>query len=557
MEVLDRLDALVVHSLVRQEEDAEGEPRFFMLETIREFAQEQLDAGGESERVQARHAAYYLALAREARPHFHGPEQVVWLDRFEREHDNLRAALRWYYALARAGDQAAAQQGLDLARSMMWSSHIRGYHREAWEWLLLFLELPAAAARTEVRASALYAAGWLAWPLGEDEAGRVLLEECGAIWHELGNEFESKRALVPLGRMAIQRGDLAKVRAVLEVFMPVLDAHPTHPAYANGQAAGHSYRGMLAVAEGDVEEARQQFEIGLSFSRSMGHTYHIAWAYRDLASLAHLEGDADQARSLYEESLGLFRYIGDRTSVAMVLRESGSAELAFGDYPAARQRLQEAVVAYQRLGSARGVGAVLADLAALAACEGRFARALRLAGAAGALLQASGTLITLVSPPRDDSWQQAARQALGLEAAAREEAAGAAMPLEAAVAYALEDGSRESGAPAGTSPAALVDGTVAASTRGESPTGGTDGGANRLQPLPKGLSEREVEVLRLVAEGKTNRQIATHLVLSEKTVGRHLANIFDKLGVSSRAAATAFAVREGLATPPHTARQAR
>jgi DNA-binding NarL/FixJ family response regulator len=179
------------------------------------------------------------------------------------------------------------------------------------------------------------------------------------------------------------------------------------------------------------------------------------------------------------------------------------------------------------------------ECAALAAAEGQFARALRLAGAAARLAQTTGSVTFLAQKTVPQAWEDAARQALGAPAAAKEWERGAELSLEAVIAEAIETpakGAPAKGAPAGPTPA------PPARSVAEGPGAATGG-----RPLPKGLSAREAEVLRLVAAGLTNRQIAGELVLSEKTVSRHVENIFAKLNVASRAAAAAFAVREGLA----------
>ena len=178
----------------------------------------------------------------------------------------------------------------------------------------------------------------------------------------------------------------------------------------------------------------------------------------------------------------------------------------------------------RELGDLWGVAGALDGFAALAAAQGRPERNLRLAGAAAALLEAIGAAPQPVAQRSLERWLAQARQALGEAAAAARFAEGRGLSLEQAVAEAL----------AGDGPLG-------------SPPAGPEGGPGRTPRLPGGLTAREAEVLRLVAEGQTDRQVAAALVVTEATVGRHLVNIFRKLGVSSRAAATAFALRQGLA----------
>ena len=192
------------------------------------------------------------------------------------------------------------------------------------------------------------------------------------------------------------------------------------------------------------------------------------------------------------------------------------------------------------MGSPRGIGLALAGFAGVAAAEGRAERAVRLAGAAARLHETTGTANVIVEPAAladTYPWLAAAQQALGEPQAAAAWARGSSLALEDAIAYGLQEEPAAPAAPGGATPPPPPETPEAAPAAGSA-------GARRL---PAGLTQREADVLRLVAEGKTNREIAATLVLSEKTVGRHLSNIFDKLGVSTRAAATAFSLREGIA----------
>jgi DNA-binding CsgD family transcriptional regulator len=199
-----------------------------------------------------------------------------------------------------------------------------------------------------------------------------------------------------------------------------------------------------------------------------------------------------------------------------------------GDPAAARGRFAAGLRAAQAAGFRWRAVEALEGLAAVAAGAGRAAGALRLAGAAAAVREGSEMRPAPAEREEVERWLAPARRALRAEAAAAAWAAGQALSLDEAVAAALED------EPASVAPARC--------TRGETGAGGRGRGR-----LPGGLTAREAEVLRLVTQGLTDRQIAAALVLSEKTVGRHLDNAYAKLGVSSRAAATAFALRAGLA----------
>src|SRR5262249_22123248 len=182
LEVLDGVASLVDKSLLRQQEQASSEPRFRMLETIREYGLECLTASGEEPAVQRAHADYYLALIEEAEPALTGPEQAIWLERLEAEHDNLRAALYW------AEESGGAEIGLRLAGALCQFWLMRGHLREGQERLARLLGLAEASPHTAVRAKALRRAGHLADNLGDYAAAHAFFEESLAIWRALGEK---------------------------------------------------------------------------------------------------------------------------------------------------------------------------------------------------------------------------------------------------------------------------------------------------------------------------------------------------------------------------------
>ncbi len=192
--MLEGLSALVDLNLLRREEtpvrDSLGtEVRFSMLETIREYGREQLTASGEIAAVRRRHADYYLALAEQAAPHFWRAEQLVRLDRFDEELDNLRVALAYRVERGHGGDAVACELGLYVAGRLSLFWLLRAYIREGLTWLEQLLDTPPAAARTKARGWALWTAAALAGNLGDRESAHRRAEECVAIFRELGDRW--------------------------------------------------------------------------------------------------------------------------------------------------------------------------------------------------------------------------------------------------------------------------------------------------------------------------------------------------------------------------------
>ena len=209
LEVLDGLALLVDRSLLRQVEGTEGEPRFGMLETIREYAAERFEESGDAETWRQRHAGYYLALAEQAAPELLGPQQGTWLERLEREHDNLRAALGW------ALEHGGATLGLRLAVALGHFWAVRGHLSEGQAWLERALsrwsEAPAPA-----RAGALSAAGHLAYIKGEYERAATLHEESLSVQRALGDQRGVALSLHNLGRVAHYSGDFERAAALYD-----------------------------------------------------------------------------------------------------------------------------------------------------------------------------------------------------------------------------------------------------------------------------------------------------------------------------------------------------
>jgi predicted ATPase/DNA-binding CsgD family transcriptional regulator/transcriptional regulator with XRE-family HTH domain len=506
--VLTGLLSLADQSVIGTTNDADGGTRFALLETVREFALERLEASGEAAALRERHAGYFLALAEAAAPELKGPRQVAWLDRLEADHDNLRHALRWW------ASRGAAEEGLRMGVALFRFWHWRGHPREGREWLATFLALPGPAVPSDVRAKGLLTAASLAYQQGDAGAAGRSVEESLALSRNLGDLRGCARALSILVLLAL-REDNPAARALAE------------EGLACARAAGDSHvlaqalsRLGLAIGGRDPAAARAAQEESLTLFRAQGNAWECSVALNALAGVVRGAGTRTDARRCYGEALAIRRGIGDRRGVAIVLHNLGVLTALEGGGPRAVARFREALALFRDVGDRHGVASCLAGLGGLAATAGAPERAARLYGAAAPESSRAGT--ALHPPSRDvhDRALAAVRAAMGEPAFATAWSAGRAMLLEEAIAYAL------TAAPDGDEPVAAP------------------GGASRR---PEGLTEREAQVLRLVATGLTDRRIAAALVISEETVGRHLANLYPKLGVSTRAAATAAALRLGLA----------
>ena len=389
--VLDGLDSLMAKNLLRrlvQEEERDGEPRFALFETVREYALERLAASDEAEPIQRRHATYYLALAEQAAPELRGPQQLAWFDRLEREHVNLRAALRW--AIGRGETEA----GLRLGGALGPFWHMRGHLREGREWLAELLAAPGAVAPTAARARALAALGGLTWYQGEYETARALLEESVAIGRKLG----------PDGR--------------------------------RGLASSLAWLGQV-TQEGDPAAARTWLEEALAIGREVGDSPLIAHVLNVLGEVARCEHDYARAVGLYEEGLAVARALGEQWRIGAALHNVGQVVQHHGDTRRAAALFGESLTLMRQLGDTRAVAHCLAALAGTAARGGDDERAARLFAAADALLDGIGARLDPADRAERDRQVAATRARLGDAAFEAALAQGRALSLEQAAAEAL------------------------------------------------------------------------------------------------------------------------
>ena len=428
VDLLDGLASLADKSLVRQQEQEKGKARILMLETIREYAMEGLNASGESEAVRHRHGGYYLAQAEAASEKLDGPEQSIWLDRLESEHDNLRAALDW---LNKSSETEAA---LRLAGALWQFWEVRGYLAEGRQRLARVLSLAGASARSNAYMKALYAAGFLADVQGDYAAARAIFERNLAIHRQLGDKRAIAASTNNLGVVALRQGDYAAARALYEESLAIYREFGVKTAVASSL----NNLGHLALCQSDYAAARSLYEESLAISRELGDWRNVAWSFNNLGDVAREEGDPQGARSLYEQSLERFKQFDDKAGIARCLCDLGNVACDGGDFAAARSLHQESLVIFGQLGDKQGIARVLEALVGLAAAQAEPERGLRLAGAACAVREALGAPLAPAERHRLERKLAGVRQALSEAAVTTAWAEGHSMTLERAMEYALQ-----------------------------------------------------------------------------------------------------------------------
>ena len=337
--VLDGITSLIDHSLLVQKEQADGDSRFRMLELVREYAFETLEAGNREEAMRRSHAEYYLSLGEEAEQHLKGADSVKWLNRLEDEHDNLRAALRW--SLDNDPETGAR---LAAAIRLFWFLH--SHLTEGNGWLKAALERGSDVSTADVRFKLLNVLGTLTRFQGDYETARKVYEEGLA-----------------LGREA---NDLRQI------------------------AESSSGLGLVVYQQGDSAAARKYIEEGLAISRKLNDKFGIAAYLNSLGDIARTEGDDAAARPLFEEALAVSRQLGNKQFVSAILTNLGAVTFAEGDLTAACANFTEALESARELENRVAISYSLDGFAALAAERGNAEIAAKLAGAAEQLRESIG-----------------------------------------------------------------------------------------------------------------------------------------------------------------------
>jgi len=433
-DVAARVESLVDKSMVRADLSHE-EPRFFMLETLREYALERLVESGEAEAVQRQHAQFFLALAEEAEPQLFFGLRAHWLERLEREHDNLRTALRWFI------DQQAAEAGLHLAGLLCPFWETRGHLTEGRRWLAELLPLAAARPRTAVRAKALLGAGNLAHAQGDHVSAETLLTESLAIGREVGDSESIAWSQYRLGAITGMRRQDAQSIAYQEESVALFRAIGNQ----RGAAWSLAGQGFHSHVMGDATAAGRLLEESVAIGRQIGDTYGMAYALHLLAQVRERQGDLATARAYEEESLAIWRVLRDPRNMAFTLVVLGRLAFAQGDDAAARAWWNEGLAIAAELHDPWCIGCFLGSLVALAAAEQQPVRALRLAAATDAAFQMVGTPLPLATGGLVERGRAQAMQLVDAAAQAAARADGQAMTLEQAIAYALEEARPEIG----------------------------------------------------------------------------------------------------------------
>jgi non-specific serine/threonine protein kinase len=516
---LDGLAELVDQSLVYQVTQPDGEPRFLMLETIREYALERLTAHGEESGVCRAHAVYFAQLAEEAGAGLRGSEQQRWRGRLDAELDNLRAAVAW--AADGADDPADTELALRIAAAL-WYFWLQGHSPgEGRRWLLQALSAAPEHVGGAARGRALNALALLAWRQGDYATARAYLDDSLKILGQADNPSALAEALHALGHVVFEGGDYAGAEELFEEsrsrYQDLGDTSNTIPLIGD--------LGMVAYHRGSYAEAKWIFEDTYRLSKQYGLTDRMADALNRLGDLARLSNNLNQAQALYEQSWALWKEARGMPGVASALHKLSQLRRRRGERDDALALLRESIHLQQELGNKQGIAECLAGFGSLAYDHGDPKKAARLLAAAARVLESIGAPLAPADRVEFERDVKAARSALGESAYQFAWKEGQALTMEEAVAEALSDRPPAQVIPAASRPS-----------------------ISRPERVP--LSPREREVASLIARGLSNREIAAALTITEKTAANHVDHILTKLDLHSRTQIAVWAVQRGLDTGP-------
>jgi predicted ATPase len=433
VELLDGMASIVDKSLVQQGEQTDGESRFRMLETIREYALEKLKTSGEESLTKRSHAAYCLVLAEEESTEEDDAGGGGWLHRFELERDNFRAALEWLI------ETKDAEWGLRLGTALFRYWEKREYLAEGREFLGKLLKLKGAASPGKARVRALFAAGILATEQRDYTSAEALIIESKNLARQLGDKSAVAVSVNALAVLTRNQNKLAEAHALfeesLELWRELGDLKAVARALSN--------LANVVKLEGDFERARSLYGECLAIFRGLRDRAGVAWSLNYQGDVARDQGDTNGARALYEHALAIFTELDDRWSIAGSLTDLGILAREQRDYSTAHSYFRESIKIFQELDHKRGIARVLECFACSAAAQFKAELSLRLAGAAASLRQRIGVPLSPAEQTKLEASLEPARRAISNDVGTAAWLEGWAFPLNKAVAEILRP---ESGA---------------------------------------------------------------------------------------------------------------
>jgi len=425
-EIIDLLTHLVDKSLIAVDREHGDEPRYYLLETIRQYAREKFSESGEADAIRTLHLSYFLDLSRRAEPEVQGAEQVLWLDRLEADIDNIRAALEW----SLKGGEQGAETGLQMASHLWWFWFSRNYS-DGGEWLEKTLEASRVSADQVSRANALSRLVWVRFfDEGAAEAGLALGLSLGSA----GSESVA-RVLLGKSAWAWYQADYFHAQAWAEESLKLF----LETGNRFGICEALTWLGMALMQSGEYQQARTHLEESLSLARKAHDGNEIAFAIWQLGRVAMLQEDYAQATILLQEALSVYKALKQSSGIVFLLNDLGKASFQQRVYQQAVAYYKELLSTTWKLGDERWVAFSLEKMASVYVEEVKSERASRLYGAAERIREASDAAMYPFEIEDYKHSLEELRKQLAIATFTDCWAEGRAMSQKQAVAYALEE----------------------------------------------------------------------------------------------------------------------
>lgn len=428
IDLFQGLSSLVDQNLIQRADPADADPRFAMLETVREYALERLADSGEEPAVRRAHAAYFLVLAEEGNPELNTRDRERWLTQCDVEIENFRSALDWLF------QGLNLDWGLRLCVALFRFWDMREHLAEGRVRMEAILRL-AGDRHTKERARVSQFLGALTTSQGDFPAAEHFLEQSLSLYEELGDQWGIAASLNALGISARDRGNYSLAQSNLERSLACWRMLPDRLAVAR---CLHNLANVVKV-RGDYSRARWALREAADIFETLGDRSGAAWSINQQGDIAREQGDRAGARALYQRALSAFREAGDRWGTARSLADLGSIDCEQGNPLAAHAEYREALQIFAGLGHRRGIARALEGCACLAVAQGHAGRALKLVAAAAHLRTLIGAFLPQAEQAELDRKVLPAWQSLSDYDGQEAWAIGSAMNLEQAIRYSLEE----------------------------------------------------------------------------------------------------------------------
>lgn len=504
---LDSLSRLIQKSLVVVRLD--DKPRYRLLETIRQYAGEKLVESGEEDAIRDCHLEYFLNFAEAIAPKLDSSEQMQSLDRLDGELDNLRAALEWSLHKGRV------EKSLRLAAALAEFWETRGYWSEGRKRISSALAQAQHLERTAAQGKAFAGGAMLAYRQSDYVVARTLANQSLNVYRGFGDRYGIAEAQSVLGYIAEEVGDYDTSEGLYKETLALYRELEDEP----GIARALQNLGWVAVRLGHYDIANSQFEESLAIDRKLARKVGISLTLSGFAEIAVRQGDLEAASRLIEESLALGREIGWTWAIGVSLGTWAWIAMRQRDWDSALVRLRDSIRVRKENGDKGGIAWCLERLAEVAMENNELARAAQIFGAAAGLRASMASVIDPMDQRDHDHRLAVLREKLSEENYSAAWNEGRGMTMEQAIEFALAEPVLEQRAKA--SPPTMKD-------------------------QFGGLTPREREVAVLIAQGKSNPEIAEALVVSERTVTTHVSNILSKLDFTSRTQIASWATAKRL-----------